>query len=47
MPIKNSQGQVIGVSQFVNKLDGTPFDKNDENLFEVISSNKNVIHVKM
>ena len=35
MPIKNAQGNVIGVSQLVNKLDGTPFNKNDENLFEV------------
>lgn len=37
MPIKNACGQVIGVSQLVNKLDQTPFNKNDENLFEVRS----------
>ena len=35
MPIKNAQNQVIGVCQFVNKLDGSPFNQNDENLFEV------------
>ena len=35
MPIRNAQGRVIGVSQLVNKKDGTPFNKNDENLFEV------------
>ena len=35
MPIKNASGKVIGVSQLVNKLDGTTFTKNDENLFEV------------
>ncbi len=35
MPIKNALGKVIGVSQLVNKLDHTTFNKNDENLFEV------------
>ena len=35
MPIKNATGSVIGVAQLVNKLDGTQFNKNDENLFEV------------
>ena len=35
MPIKNAEGRVIGVSQLINKKDGTPFTKNDENLFEV------------
>jgi len=37
MPIKNAQGQVIGVTQLINKLDATAFNKNDENLYEVIS----------
>ncbi|XP_064594905.1 dual 3',5'-cyclic-AMP and -GMP phosphodiesterase 11-like isoform X2 [Liolophura sinensis] len=37
MPIKNACGQVIGVSQLVNKLDQTPFNKNDENLFEAFA----------
>lgn len=36
MPIKSARGQVIGVAQLVNKLDGTAFTKNDENLFEVL-----------
>lgn len=35
MPIKNAEGRVMGVSQLINKKDGTPFTKNDENLFEV------------
>ena len=37
MPVKNAQGRVIGVSQLVNKQDGTSFNKNDENFFEVSS----------
>ena len=35
MPIKNAEGRVMGVSQLINKKDGTAFTKNDENLFEV------------
>ena len=35
MAIKNALGQVVGVAQLTNKLDGTPFNQNDENLFEV------------
>ena len=35
MPIRDAQRQVIGVAQFVNKLDGTAFTSNDENIFEV------------
>lgn len=38
MPIKNAQGRVIGVAQLINKLDGSSFNKNDQNLFEVINS---------
>ncbi|KAH9492518.1 Dual 3',5'-cyclic-AMP and -GMP phosphodiesterase 11 [Bulinus truncatus] len=37
MPIKNINGKVIGVIQLVNKLDGTAFNKNDENLFEAFA----------
>ena len=37
MPIRDASRHVIGVAQFVNKLDGSPFNKNDENLFEVWS----------
>lgn len=36
MPIKNAHGKVIGVTQLINKLDGSIFKKNDENLFEVL-----------
>ena len=35
MPIKNASGKIIGVSQLVNKINGSPFSRNDENLFEV------------
>ncbi|XP_053393300.1 dual 3',5'-cyclic-AMP and -GMP phosphodiesterase 11-like isoform X3 [Mercenaria mercenaria] len=37
MPIKNAEGRVMGVSQLINKKDGTPFTKNDENLFEAFA----------
>ncbi|CAD5116850.1 DgyrCDS5694 [Dimorphilus gyrociliatus] len=37
IPIKNAQDQVIGISQMVNKLDGTAFNKNDENLMEAFA----------
>ena len=35
MPIRNANGRIIGVSQLVNKTNGLPFTRNDENLFEV------------
>lgn len=35
MPIRNADRRIIGVSQLINKLNGRPFNKNDENLFEV------------
>ena len=35
MPIKNSERTIIGVAQLINKINGTPFNKNDENIFEV------------
>lgn len=37
MPIKNSSEEIIGVVQLLNKLDGTAFNKNDENLFEAFA----------
>ncbi|WAQ95525.1 PDE11-like protein, partial [Mya arenaria] len=37
MPIKNVEGRVVGVSQLINKKDGTSFTKNDENLFEAFA----------
>ncbi|KAG1659915.1 Dual 3',5'-cyclic-AMP and -GMP phosphodiesterase 11 [Nymphon striatum] len=37
MSIKNSANKIIGVSQLINKLNGCPFNKNDENLFEAFS----------
>nr|CFW94219.1 Eka-cGMP gated channel beta 2 protein [Euperipatoides kanangrensis] len=37
MPMKNSSGQIIGVCQLINKLDGSAFNKNDENFFEAFA----------
>lgn len=35
MPIHNSTAEIMGVVQLLNKMDNTPFNANDENLFEV------------
>ncbi|GIY63836.1 dual 3',5'-cyclic-AMP and -GMP phosphodiesterase 11 [Caerostris darwini] len=35
MPITNASKNIIGVSQIINKLNGTPFTKDDENIFEI------------
>lgn len=37
MPIRNASSRIIGVAQLVNKLNGQPFNKNDENLFEAFA----------
>ncbi|XP_045025389.1 dual 3',5'-cyclic-AMP and -GMP phosphodiesterase 11 isoform X4 [Daphnia magna] len=37
MPIKNSEGCIIGVIQLVNKFNNLPFTKNDENFVEAFS----------
>lgn len=37
MPIRNSSRKIIGVSQLINKKNGQPFNKNDENLFEAFA----------
>ncbi|ESP03832.1 hypothetical protein LOTGIDRAFT_156431 [Lottia gigantea] len=37
MPIINASGKIIGVMQLVNKVDKTPFNKNDENIFEAFA----------
>ena len=37
MPIHNSNGEILGVVQLLNKVDNTPFNANDENLFQVSS----------
>jgi len=37
MPIRNSKGDIIGVIQLLNKMDGKPFNMNDENLFEAFA----------
>lgn len=46
MPIKNAHGKVIGVTQLINKLDGSIFNKNDENLFEVLIPRKSHLFFK-
>lgn len=37
MPIRNGQRQIIGVIQLINKKNGQPFNKNDEDLFEAFA----------
>ncbi|GLH00338.1 cGMP-specific 3',5'-cyclic phosphodiesterase [Gryllus bimaculatus] len=37
MPIRNRHYQTIGVATIINKLNGSPFDDNDEQLFEAFS----------
>lgn len=37
MPIQNSNGEILGVVQLLNKMDNTPFNPNDENLFEAFA----------
>ncbi|KAH9413579.1 cGMP-specific 3',5'-cyclic phosphodiesterase [Dermatophagoides pteronyssinus] len=37
MPIRNATRKIIGIAQLVNKLNGRPFNKNDENLFEAFA----------
>ncbi|XP_071808563.1 dual 3',5'-cyclic-AMP and -GMP phosphodiesterase 11-like isoform X1 [Asterias amurensis] len=37
MPIKNAYGSILGVILLVNKQDGTPFNMNDEDMFEAFS----------
>lgn len=37
MPILNGRRQIIGVSQLINKRNGQPFNKNDEDLFEAFA----------
>lgn len=38
VPLKNKEGNVIGVFQLNNKEDNTPFDKNDEGLLKLLAS---------
>ncbi|KAG8249664.1 hypothetical protein J6590_015161 [Homalodisca vitripennis] len=37
MPIRNRKYQIIGVASIINKLNGTPFDETDEQLFEAFT----------
>ncbi|KAI8793709.1 dual 3,5-cyclic-AMP and -GMP phosphodiesterase 11A, partial [Biomphalaria glabrata] len=34
MPIHNSDRTIIGVTQLINKVNGQPFDENDEHIIE-------------
>lgn len=46
MPIKNSANELIGVSQLINKLNGSSFNRNDENLFEVSFFSPSILKFK-
>ena len=35
MPIHNSDRTIIGVTQLINKVNGQPFDDNDQHIIEV------------
>ncbi|XP_059177094.1 LOW QUALITY PROTEIN: cGMP-specific 3',5'-cyclic phosphodiesterase-like [Physella acuta] len=37
MPIHNSDRAIIGVTQLINKVNGLPFDENDEHIIEAFS----------
>lgn len=37
MPIKNTDGKIVGVVQLVNKFDNLPFTSNDENFLEAFA----------
>ncbi|XP_012945061.1 cGMP-specific 3',5'-cyclic phosphodiesterase isoform X2 [Aplysia californica] len=37
MPIHNSERTIIGVTQLINKINGQPFDDNDEHIIEAFS----------
>lgn len=37
-PLRNNDGKIIGVTQMINKLDGKPFTKADEELLEAFSA---------
>ncbi|KAK0041345.1 cGMP-specific 3 5-cyclic phosphodiesterase isoform X3 [Biomphalaria pfeifferi] len=37
MPIHNSDRTIIGVTQLINKVNGQPFDENDEHIIEAFS----------
>ncbi|XP_046852626.1 dual 3',5'-cyclic-AMP and -GMP phosphodiesterase 11-like isoform X2 [Xenia sp. Carnegie-2017] len=37
MPILSCGGEILGVVQLLNKMDNTPFNTNDENLFEAFA----------
>lgn len=36
-PIRNRYGQIIGVAEIINRIDGLPFDEHDEQLFEAFT----------
>ena len=38
VPLKNNTGKVFGVFQVANKIDGTPFDKNDEGILNLLAT---------
>ncbi len=38
VPLKNRRGEVLGVAQVLNRLDGKPFDEEDRHLLEALAS---------
>lgn len=38
VPLKNQQGEVLGVTQVLNRLDGKPFDEEDRLLLQALAS---------
>ncbi|XP_052805617.1 dual 3',5'-cyclic-AMP and -GMP phosphodiesterase 11A-like isoform X2 [Mya arenaria] len=36
-PVRNRYGQIIGVAEIINRIDGMPFDEHDDQLFEAFT----------
>lgn len=45
MPIKDASGDVVGVAQVINKLNGERFTENDEKVSASIRKFKNVVGI--
>ena len=43
VPLRDRQGQVFGVAQMINRLDGAPFDANDEQRFREFMGSVGII----
>ena len=47
MPVFNSDKRIIGVTQLINKLNGSPFNDNDANIMEVSAKSVLIILVSL